>query len=43
MVLDASIQEIIATTARQPAQTSAALVRAALDGGGKDNISMVIV
>lgn len=43
MVRDAHIQEIIASTAHQPAQTSAALVQAALDGGGKDNISVIVV
>jgi serine/threonine protein phosphatase PrpC len=43
MVRDAQIQEIIASTAHQPAQTSAALVQAALDGGGKDNISVIVV
>jgi protein phosphatase len=43
MVCDASIQEIIATTVRQPTQTSATLVQAALDEGGKDTISVVIV
>lgn len=43
MVRDAHIREIIASTADQPAQTSAALVQAALDGGGKDNISVIVV
>jgi len=43
MVRDAQIREIIASTAHQPAQTSAALVQAALDGGGKDNISVIVV
>jgi serine/threonine protein phosphatase PrpC len=43
MVRDAQIREIIASTAHQPTQTSAALVQAALDGGGKDNISVIVV
>lgn len=43
MVRDHHIREIIANTAGQPAQTSAALVQAALDGGGKDNISVIVV
>lgn len=43
MVRDEHIQEIIASTASQPEQTSAALVQAALDGGGKDNISVIVV
>lgn len=43
MVRDEHIQEIIASTANQPTQTSAALVQAALDGGGKDNISVIVV
>ncbi len=43
MVRDEHIQEIIANTASQPKQTSAALVQAALDGGGKDNISVIVV
>lgn len=43
MVRDAHIREIIASTANQPTQTSAALVQAALDGGGKDNISVIVV
>ncbi|HEY1348857.1 MAG TPA: protein phosphatase 2C domain-containing protein [Ktedonobacteraceae bacterium] len=43
MVRDTSIEQIIASTLRQPAQVSAALVQAALDGGGKDNISVIVV
>ena len=43
MVRDAHIREIISSTASQPEQTSAALVQAALDGGGKDNISVIVV
>lgn len=42
MVRDHDIQDIIANTASQPTQTSAALVQAALDGGGKDNISVIV-
>lgn len=43
MVRDQHIREIIAATVSQPTQTSAALVQAALDGGGKDNISVIVV
>lgn len=43
MVRDAQIQQIIASTRNQPTQTSAALVQAALEGGGKDNISVIVV
>lgn len=43
MVRDAQIQQIIASTHHQPSQISASLVQAALDGGGKDNISVIIV
>jgi|SRR5579875_38265 serine/threonine protein phosphatase PrpC len=43
MVRDAEIQEIIASTLPQLNQTSAALVQAALDGGGNDNISVIVV
>ncbi len=42
MVRDAQIQQIIASTLPHLAQTSAALVQAALDGGGKDNISVIV-
>lgn len=43
MVRDTSIEQIIASTLHQPAQVSTALVQAALDGGGKDNISVIVV
>lgn len=43
MVRDPQIEEILASESQQPAQLSAALVQAALDGGGKDNISVIVV
>jgi serine/threonine protein phosphatase PrpC len=43
MVRDAQIEQIIASTLQQPEQISAALVQAALAGGGKDNISVIVV
>lgn len=43
MVRDEQIEELVSYTASHPAQTSTALVQAALDGGGKDNISVVVV
>jgi serine/threonine protein phosphatase PrpC len=43
MVRDAQIQRIIASTLHQPTGISAALVQAALEGGGKDNISVIVV
>ncbi len=43
MVRDHQIEQIIASTLHQPTQISAALVQAALDGGGKDNISVIVV
>ncbi len=43
MVRDAQIQQIIASMLRQPTGISAALVQAALEGGGKDNISVIVV
>lgn len=43
MVRDAQMQHILAGQEQPPAQLSAALVQAALDGGGKDNISVIVV
>ena len=43
MVRDAEIQRIIASTLQQPTRISAALVQAALEGGGRDNISVIAV
>lgn len=43
MVRDNQIEQIIASTLHQPTQISAALVQAALEGGGKDNISVIVV
>lgn len=43
MVRDNQIEQIIASTLHRPTQISAALVQAALEGGGKDNISVIVV
>lgn len=43
MVRDPDIQRVIETNLSQPMQIGAALVQAALDGGGQDNISVVVV
>ena len=43
MVRDNQIKQIIESTLDQPSQTSASLVQAALEGGGKDNISVIVV
>jgi serine/threonine protein phosphatase PrpC len=43
MVRDSQIQQIIESTLDRPTQISAALVQAALEGGGKDNISVIVV
>lgn len=43
MVRDPQIQSIIEAEPTAPTQLSAALVQAALDGGGKDNISVIVV
>jgi serine/threonine protein phosphatase PrpC len=43
MVRDPQIQEIIEKSLPRPAQISAMLIQAALNRGGKDNISVVAV
>lgn len=43
MVRDAEIEQVISTTLHQPANIAAALVQAALEGGGNDNISVIVV
>ncbi|HCP74473.1 MAG TPA: protein phosphatase, partial [Ktedonobacter sp.] len=43
MVRDPEIQEILATTLPDAATASKTLVQAALDGGGHDNISVIVV
>jgi serine/threonine protein phosphatase PrpC len=43
MVRDGDIERIMQKCAGNPAQASAALVKAALKGGGVDNISVIIV
>lgn len=43
MVRDGALERIVATSAHQPAQIGNLLVQAALDQGGADNISVVVV
>ncbi|HET8841847.1 MAG TPA: protein phosphatase 2C domain-containing protein [Ktedonobacteraceae bacterium] len=43
MVRDREIQRVIEANLIQPMQIGAALVQAALDGGGQDNVSVVVV
>lgn len=43
MVRDSQIREVIEATLDQPSQISSALIQAALDGGGKDNVSVIVV
>lgn len=43
MVRDEQIEQILASAPTEPARLSEALVQAALAGGGKDNISVVLV
>ncbi|HYT34686.1 MAG TPA: hypothetical protein VEL69_06590, partial [Ktedonobacteraceae bacterium] len=42
MVRDPHIQEILSSTLPHSIKTSKALVQAALDGGGQDNISVIV-
>jgi serine/threonine protein phosphatase PrpC len=43
MVRDPDIEEILRTTLPNTQEASQALIHAALDGGGKDNVSVVVV
>jgi serine/threonine protein phosphatase PrpC len=43
MVRDQEIERIMQNCAGKPQQASAALVKAALKGGGDDNISAIVV
>jgi len=43
MVRDPEIQRVMRTPASDPAQTTSGLIKAALDGGGEDNISVIVV
>ncbi len=43
MVRDPAIQQIMANPTASPEQTGDALIQAALDGGGEDNISLIVV
>jgi protein phosphatase len=43
MVRDKEIERILKKCAVDPQQASAALVKAALEGGGADNISVIVV
>ncbi|TMC22815.1 MAG: hypothetical protein E6J34_05110 [Chloroflexi bacterium] len=43
MVRDPKIEEVIKHPMPDPAMTADALVQAALDGGGEDNVSVIVV
>ncbi len=43
MVRDPDIQDILASSGRHPSQASAQLIQAALNRGGKDNVSVIVV
>jgi serine/threonine protein phosphatase PrpC len=43
MVRDPKIEEVIRTTTPNPGQTADALIQAALEGGGEDNVSVIVV
>lgn len=43
MVRDPKIEEVLRTTTPNPSQTADALIQAALDGGGEDNVSVIVV
>jgi serine/threonine protein phosphatase PrpC len=43
MVRDPDIQRIIASTDASPSKTSEELIQAALNGGGEDNVSVIVV
>jgi serine/threonine protein phosphatase PrpC len=43
MVRDPEIQRVMRTPASDPSQTTSGLIQAALDGGGEDNISVIVV
>jgi serine/threonine protein phosphatase PrpC len=43
MVRDPAIQQVLANPTASPEQTGDALIQAALDGGGEDNVSLIVV
>ena len=43
MVRDPEIQRLMRAPASDPSQTTSGLIQAALDGGGEDNISVIVV
>jgi len=43
MVRDPEIQRVMRAPVSDPAQTTSGLIQAALDGGGEDNISVIVV
>jgi len=43
MVRDPDIQRVMRAPASDPSQTTSGLIQAALDGGGEDNISVIVV
>jgi serine/threonine protein phosphatase PrpC len=43
MVRDPLIQEVLSKATRDPNKTGQALIKAALEGGGEDNVSVIVV
>lgn len=43
MVRDPLIQEVLGKTTRDPNRTGQDLIKAALDGGGEDNVSVIVI
>jgi len=43
MVRDPEIQRVMSAPVPDPAKTGKALIQAALDGGGEDNVSVIVV
>jgi serine/threonine protein phosphatase PrpC len=43
MVRDPLIQEVLGKTTKDPNKTGQDLVKAALDGGGEDNVSVIVI
>ena len=43
MVRDPEIQRLMSAPTQDPSQTGQTLIQAALDGGGEDNVSVIVV